>query len=66
MRLHRVIERYLFVTETTQKDFMTELGWNPATTSRFLSSGKVSSRHLATLLRWLLEPEGKEDDGTTA
>ena len=66
MRIHRVIERYLFVTETSHQDFTDEVGWNPATTSRFLKSGSISAGGLAKLLSWMLASEGEDDDGTTA
>ena len=65
MRIHRVIERYLFVTETKQQEFSAEVGWNAATTSRFLKSGSISAGHLAKLLSWMLASEGEDDDGTT-
>ena len=66
MRIHRVIERYLFVTETSHQDFTDEVGWNPATTSRFLKSGSISAGGLAKLLSWMLASEGEDDDGATA
>lgn len=62
MRLAHVLEQYLWAQKITNKEFAETQGISASSLGRFLrGTHTLDSRHLATLLRWLLE----EMDDTT-
>lgn len=62
MNLAIVLKQYLWAEKMSHRDFANKMGWSRATVDRFLTGRGLDGKHLASLLRWLLE-EAKEVSG---